>query len=143
VTNNVICLNWTTRGLGGANFDSISPNINSGDFTMNGILLWNNGKEVNRPNDLANQVSSDFLPFARGEQGQGRNFIVADPMLLRPFELNDPDPRPRAGSPAYSPAAIAPPDAFFDQNAAFLGAFSDDLWTREWTIFIQEQDLRP
>jgi hypothetical protein len=141
VTNNVICMNWTTRGLGGANFDSISPNIAGGDFAMNGILLWNNGREANRPNDVANQVGADYGPFARGEQGQGRNIIVADPMLRRPLVLNDPDPRPMTGSPAFRPSAVAPPDTFFDQSAAFLGAFGEELWTAEWTMFIQEQDL--
>jgi hypothetical protein len=141
VTNNVICLNWTTRGLGGANFDSIAPNIDSGDFTADGLLFWNNGREVNRANDPAGQVTADFAAFARGERGQGRNIIVADPMLLRPLELNDPDPRPMTGSPAFRPGAAAPPDVFFDQSAGFMGAFGEELWIEEWTIFIQEQDL--
>ena len=140
-TNNVICLNWTTRGLGGANFDSISPNINSGDFNMNGILFWNNGREAQRPNDLASQASSDFQTFV---QGQGRNFIVADPMLRRPTTLNDPDPRPTTGSPVFSPGFNLPADnGFFKQSAGYLGAFGDELWTEEWTTFVQEQDLRP
>lgn len=140
-TNNVVCLNWTTRGLGGANFDSISPNINNGDFNMNGILFWNNGKEAQRPNDLASQASADFQSFV---QSESRNFVVADPMLRRPATLNDPDPRPSTGSPVFAPRFLLPADnGFLNQSAGYLGAFGDELWTEEWTTFVQEQDLKP
>lgn len=142
ITNNIICYNWVTRGFGGANFDSILPNIQSGDFTANGILMWDNGKESNRPNTLEGQVADAFLPFARGDQGQGRNFVVANPMLRRPLERSDPDPRPATGSPVFRANWVQPPDdGFFDQWATYIGAFGEVNWTEEWTMLIQEQDL--
>ena len=144
ITNNVICLGWTTRGLGGANFDSIAPNLDAGDFTANGLLFWDNGKESNRANTADAQIGADFLPFARGERGQGRNVTYADPLLARPLERSDPDFRPRPGSPAYTATAVAPPDdGFFDQSAAYLGAFGDHDWTEEWSTFLQEEDVQP
>lgn len=142
-TNNVICYNWTTRAFGGSDFSSIEPHIDSGDFTADGILMWDNGKESGRANSLDAQVQDVFLPFASGGQ-QGRNFVVADPMLRRPLERSDPDFRPMLGSPVFRATWVQPPDdGFFDQTANYIGAFGDHDWTQEWTTFIQEQDLRP
>jgi hypothetical protein len=143
-SNNVLCYNWTTRGLGGANFDSIQPNITSGEFAANGVLMFDNGKEANRPNTVDGQVLDVFQPFARGQQGQGRNFWVSDPMLRRPLERSDPDFRPLLGSPVFRANWVQPPDdGFYDQWATWIGAFGDVDWTEEWTTFLQEQDIRP
>lgn len=143
IYNNIVCQNWSTRGFGGANLDSITPLIGGGDFNMNGIVLWDNGKNVNpaRPNTLAGQVLEGFQAFA---SEASRNFIVADPMMKRPLEYSDPDFRPMTGSPLYRANVIQPPDdGFFDQTATYVGAFDQHDWTEEWTIFIQEQDMRP
>ena len=44
------------------------------------------------------------------------------------------DPRPAAGSPALTGAAVPPDDGFFEQ-ASYVGAFgSDDLWADSWTL---------
>lgn len=142
--NNVVCYNWITRGFGADNFDSISPNITNGDFTMNGILLWDNGKNANRANTLEGQILENLQPFAKGEVGQGRNFLVADPRMRRPLERNDPDFRPLLGSPLYRANWVQPPDnGFFDQWANWIGAFGEVNWTEEWTNFLQEQDIKP
>jgi hypothetical protein len=146
VTNNTLCLNWTTRGFGGANFDSIEPHINSGEFTADGVLMWDNGKTGTTPatNTLTGQVLAAFLPFAQGAAGQGRNFVVEDPKLRRALERSDPDFRPTIGSPVFHPNAIQPPDdGFYDQWATWIGAFGDVDWTEEWATFAQEQDLKP
>lgn len=139
---NTLCYNWVTRGIGGANVDSIQPNINDGNFNMNGILLWDNGKvSNNRQNTLQDQVSADFLTFA---QNPGRQIVVVDPMLRRPLERSNPDFRPRIGSPVWRASWLAPPDdGFFDQWAVWAGAFGDTDWTEEWATFAQEQDLKP
>ncbi len=140
ITNNVICYNWVTRTLGGGNFDTILPNISSGDFNMNGILAWNNGREAGRGNTLEEQVSADLLDFARKSETQ---FVLADPQLFRPLERNDPDFRPKSNSPAWGANWIQPPDdGFFDQTANYIGAFGDEDWTEEWTSFLQEQDIQ-
>ena len=142
IYNNIICQNWTTRGLGGANFDSIQPNIDNGDFNMNGILLWDNGKNTNPPagNNLVGQVQDVFRTFA----SSGRNFVFADPLLARPLEYSDPDLRPAPNSPALRAGCLQPPDdGFFDQSATYLGAFDQVNWMEEWTQLVQEQDLKP
>jgi hypothetical protein len=142
VTNNTLCYNWVTRGLGGANFDTIQPNVTSGDFTANGLVFWNNGLEANRANTLAAQVDAAFQPFAQSDKAV--NLISADPLLRRPLERSDPDPRPLPNSPLLRATWIQPPDdGFFDQWANYVGAFGEDLWTEEWTTFIQEQELKP
>ncbi len=130
--------------MGVDNFDSIAPNISSGDFSMNGILLWDNGKNANRTNTLADQVVEAMQPFAQGLSGKGLNFMVADPQMRRPLERNDPDFRPLLGSPLYRANWVQPPDdGFFDQWARWLGAFGDVDWTEEWTTWLQEQDIKP
>ncbi|MEP7365857.1 MAG: hypothetical protein ABI972_21595 [Acidobacteriota bacterium] len=140
--NNLLCYNWSTRGLGGANIDSIQPNIDSGAFNMNGILLWDNGKNTSpaAANTLAGQVLSTLSAFGTA----ARNFYVADPMLARPLELNDPDLRPAPNSPVFRANYLQPPDdGFFDQSATYVGAFDQVNWMEEWTQLVQEQDLKP
>lgn len=140
---NTICYNWISRTLGGADFDSLQPNITSGDFNMNGILLWNNGLNATPPraNTIADQVVTQLQPFA---QDAARQFVIADPMLRNPLERNSPDFRPLSGSPAWRASWVAPPDdGFFDQSVTFAGAFGDLDWTEEWATFAQEQDLKP
>lgn len=142
VYNNIISYNWITAGLDLRDTRTLE-NLDSGDLTMDGILLWDNGKSANRPNTLDGQVTAAALPFARGERGRARNVVVADPMLRRPFEYSDPDFRPRLGSPVFRANWVQPPDdGFFDQWATWIGAFGDVNWTEEWTNFLQEEDLR-
>jgi hypothetical protein len=49
----------------------------------------------------------------------------ADPWLLDIRDGANPDPRPRSGSPALSPAG----------EAAYIGAFGKVNWLEEWTLF--------
>ena len=142
IYNHILCQNWTTRGFGGANFDVIQPNIDNGDFNMNGILLWENGKNTTPPaaNTLQGQVLAAVQTFA----ATGRNFLVADPLLARPLEYSDPDLRPAPNSPAFRASFLQPPDdGFFDQSATYIGAFDQTNWMEEWTQLVQEQDLKP
>jgi hypothetical protein len=142
VTNNVICYNWTTRTLGGANFDTITPLFASGDFAVNGVVAWNNGGSA-LTNTLDDQVAEALRPLATGSQEQSGNFVFADPMMVRPLERSNPDFRLMAGSPAFGAQFLSPPDdGFFDQWATYAGAFGSADWTEEWTTFIQEQDLQ-
>lgn len=145
-TNNVICFNWTTRTLGGANFDTITPLFGTGAFTINGLVTGSNGVNASPAlgNTLNDQVMEALRPLATGGQSQSGNFILANPMLVRPLERNDPDFRLMPNSPAYGAQFTAPPDdGFFDQWATWAGAFGPVDWTEEWATFIQEQDLRP
>lgn len=140
--NNMIAFNWITAGVDLRDARTLE-NLDSGDLTMDGIILWNNGRSAGRPNTLEGQVTASALPFLRGQRGRARNILVADPMLRRPLEFSDPDFRPRLGSPVFRANWVQPPDdGFFDQWATWSGAFGDVNWTEEWTLFIQEQDLR-
>jgi hypothetical protein len=142
--NNVIALAWSNFGLRVVDAGTLA-NLANGNIKMNGVLLWNNGALVNppRPNTLDGQVEAGSLEFARGNSGQGRQFLVIDPRLRRPFERSNPDFRPLPGSPVFRANWIRPPaDGFFDQWATYIGAFGDYDWTEEWTNFLQEEDIK-
>ena len=142
--NNLLCYNWVTRSVGGANIaDSIQPNIVSGDFSANGLLFWNNGANTTpaAPATIDGQVTADFRAFVGAP---ARQALISDPLLRRPLERSNPDFRPLTGSPVFRANWIQPPDdGFFDQWATWIGGMGDFDWTEEWTNFAQEQDLKP
>jgi hypothetical protein len=142
--NNMLCYNWITRTVGGANIaDSIQPNIASGDFTINGVLSWNNGFNTTpaAPATTDGQVVADFRALLSGAAAQ---LLISDTLLRRPLERSDPDFRPLTGSPVFRANWVQPPDdGFFDQWATWIGGFGDHDWTEEWASFAQEQDLQP
>ena len=145
-TNNVICYNWTTRTIGGANLDTITPLFGSGDFRLNGLMAFGNGRDASpaRANTLDDQFTADLRPLATGGQSQSGNVLFADPMMVRPLERSDPDFRLRPASPALGAQFVAPPDdGFFDQWATWGGGMGSVNWTEEWTTFLQEQDIQP
>ena len=144
-TNNVICYNWTTRTLGGTNFDTITPLFSTGAFAVNGVVAFGNGLNATPPlgPTLNDQVVEALRPLATGGQAQSGNFMFSDPLLVRPLERSDPDFRLQPGSPALGPQFVAPPDdGFFDQWATWAGGMGSVNWTEEWATFIQEQDLK-
>ncbi len=141
--NNMLCFNWTTGTVGGGDFASISPNISSGDFSITGVLGWNNGSSAATPvaNTFDAQVAADYRPHL---SRNGANVQIANPMMRNPLNYSNPDFRPMIGSPIWSAVWSAPPDdGFFDQWATWIGGMGDYDWTEEWTIFHQEQDIRP
>ncbi len=91
------------------------------------------------------QTAQDlFWSYARGEKGNaaGKNFLVTDPKLNRPFQFSDPDFTAMFGSPVFRAGFVAPPDdGFFDQSANFAGGIGDDNWIEEWTSFLQDIDI--
>lgn len=140
---NSVCYHWVTRGIGGADFASIEPRINAGEFNMNGIVLWDNGFNTNppAPNTLQGQVAVAFQPFA---SVANRQILIEDPQMIRPLERSDPDFRPALGSVLWRAGFVAPPDdGFFEQSVEYAGAFGEEDWTEEWATFHQEQDLQP
>jgi hypothetical protein len=142
IYNNLLVYNWITAGIDFRDSRTLD-NLDSRDLTMDGVILWDNGKSANKANTLEDQVTAAVLPFVSGQRGQARNVLVADPMLRRPLEYSDPDFRPRLGSPVFRANWVQPPDdGFFDQWATWSGAFGDVNWTEEWTNFIQEEDLQ-
>jgi hypothetical protein len=142
--NNAIVMRFFSPGLH-IDGSATEAQIDNGNITMNGILLWNNNIGGNGADTIEGQVRSGAsTAFAKGERGQGKQFLVADPMLRRPFEVNDPDFRPMPGSPAFRANWIQPPDdGFFDQSARFLGAAGEAKWWEEWTNFVTDKAIKP
>lgn len=142
--NNMLCYNWTTRTFGGANIaDSIAPNITNGSFNATGILSWNNGTAAATPatNTFDSQVAADFRAYLNTP---ARQVVIADPLLRNPLEYSNPDVRGQIGSPIFRASWLQPPDdGFFDQWATWIGGMGDYDWTEEWTMVIQETDLKP
>jgi len=142
--NNAIVTRFFSSGLH-IDGSATEAQIDNGNITMNGILLWNNNIGGNGAPTIDGQVRSGAsTAFAKGERGQGKQFLVADPMLQRPFEFNDPDFRPMPESPAFRANWVQPPDnGFFDQSARFLGAAGEAKWWEEWTNFVTDKAIKP
>lgn len=87
--------------------------------------------------------SDDELSIQEWVTGSPNVTTAVSPMLRDPFNLQNPDFRPRAGSPAITgavpPAAVPAGDPFFDP-APFIGAVGgpgsgQDTWWQGWTDF--------
>jgi hypothetical protein len=144
--NNILVTNFFSTGVQLVDAPTLAA-IDAGagaNTTVNGLLLWNNGRGANAANTLAGQADSQLQTWLGGTRGTSANIIVADPLLRRPFEHNDPDFRPQTGSPALRAGLVSAPDnGFFDQSAAFIGAFNEIDWTEEWANWLQEESIRP
>lgn len=140
--NNILVTNFYSAGVyvDGA---TTQAQVAANKLTMNGILLWANNLGKGAGESLASQVDAASLDFAQGNRGSGKNFVVADPMLRRPFVYSDPDFRPLPGSPVFKANWIQPPDdGFFDQSARHIGAAAGKAWWEEWTNFLQDSDIK-
>ncbi|HVO76143.1 MAG TPA: T9SS type A sorting domain-containing protein, partial [Ignavibacteriaceae bacterium] len=60
---------------------------------------------------------------------------TAEAQLTSPFDLNNPNFLPLAGSPALSGAGTPPDDGFFDPSGNYIGAFNTEDWTFGWARF--------
>ena len=115
------------------------------NVTMNGILCWNDNIGLKGANTLDGQVAGYNLQFAQGQKGSGagKNFVVENPSILRPFQYSDPNFKSLFSSPIFRAGWVQPPDdGFFDQSAKFLGGIGKDDWTEEWTSFLVETDIK-
>lgn len=141
--NNTIVTRFFSSGLH-IDGSATEAQIDNENLQMNGILLWNNNIGSNGDNTIDGQVRSGAsAAFAKGERGKGKQFLVSDPMLRRPFEPNDPDFRPLPESPAFRANWIQPPDnGFFDQSARFMGAAGETKWWEEWTNFVTDKAIK-
>jgi hypothetical protein len=137
--------NWISNGFTIRDPATMTA-VDAGSLTVNGMILFDNGKALSKANTIEGQVSGSAsnlaLPFMQGTRGQGRNVSTLDPVMRRPLFTSDPDFLPRSGSPIFKVNWIQPPDdGFFDQWAHWTGAFGDVDWTEEWTIFHVESDI--
>lgn len=150
--NNIVA---TRFSAGCFNFpDAVTQGqVDQGFVKMNGILCYNNNSLGGGDNTLAGQLATGqgdngayALAYAQGQKGNGagKNIMVGDPMLKRPFEYNDPDFSAMFSSPVFRTGWVQPPDdGFFDQSAHFLGGIGDYDWTEEWTTFLIDSDIAP
>ncbi len=146
--NNMILYNWISNGFTIRDAATMTS-VDRGDLSVDGVLLFDNGKASNKANDVPGQVSGGTnnlaLPLMQGARGRAANVGAAEPGLRRALYINDPDFRPRAGGSLVGWARwVQPPDdGFFDQSATYNGAFGEIDWTEEWTSFHVEEDVRP
>ena len=101
------------RGRSGLLFDE-------GESSLAGSLLYRNGHVGRRQ--------------LRGGLDAGIEFLEADPKLRDVRDFPNPDPRPKADSPALA-----------DEGDGYIGAFgTKENWLEEWTVFGPESvyDLR-
>jgi hypothetical protein len=142
--NNTILFNWISNGFT-IRDDATVAGATAGNLTVDGLMMWDNGKVSGKANTLEGQVSGSgnlALPVLQGPQA--KRLLISDPALRRPLELSDPDFRPGQNSPVFRANWILPPDdGFFDQTSTYIGAFGDVDWTEEWTCFHVESDVAP
>ena len=152
--NNMVLFNWIVTGISArdnSGSTATRDSIARGDLSMNGVVMWDNGKASNRGNDLTGQAAdfgttsnANARALLSGSLGSGQNVLVVDPLMRRPLSFSDPDFLPKAGSPIFRANWVQPPDdGFFDQSARWNGAFGDVDWTEEWTNWVQESDIKP
>lgn len=142
--NNIVVTNFYSGAVEFTDANT-QTEMDAGRIIMNGFLAWNNNIGATGANTLAGQIPhAPTQAFATGTRspGSAKEFMVTDPMLLRPFDFSDPNFRARFGSPIFRAGWVsAPDDGFFDQTATFIGGIGDDDWTEEWTSFIVETEL--
>jgi len=111
-----------------ATFDELT----AGALRIGGFIFFNNGTGLAAPVNFSGATAA-----ALGQSGV--KIVQANPLLADPNDLELPDFRPQAGSPALDPANVEPPpagDTFFVATN-FVGAFNGtDDWTLGWTNWI-------
>ena len=139
--NNAIVTNYYQNGLE-VRDSATTTAIANNELQIDGLMLWNNGRNANKENTADGQANNLAAPWLKGQSGTARRVFIQNPGLRRPLSYSDPDHRPDFASPALSPVWAQPPDdGFFDQWAHWLGAFGAAEWTEEWCDFIQEEDI--
>lgn len=139
--NNAVVVDFFSAGVSLADANT-QAQATAGNVKMDGILLWDNNKGANGANTLAGQiVNAPTLQYAQSN-ANARNFVVANPQMLRIREYSDPNFHAMFGSPIFRAGWVsAPDDGFFDQDVTFTGGMGDEDWTEEWTSFLLEVDL--
>lgn len=89
----------------------------------------------------AMRAEAEQLVKAKAESAGGRTFATAaEVMLENPFNFDNPNPMPKAGSPALTGASFAGMDAFFTQ-VPFVGAFGTTNWMTGWASFTPQTNV--
>jgi hypothetical protein len=143
--NNIVVSNFASPCLDISDA-ATQTQADAGNVKMDGILCWKNNRgTANSPDTLTGQITAAYSrDYANGLKGNGagQNFVVADPLIQRPFEYSDPDWFSMFSSPVFRAGWVnAPDDGFFDQ-VRFIGAFGDTDWTQGWTSYLVDADIQ-
>ena len=113
--------------------------VNTTTDAQNGVMYVKNSIVSGVTGKVIDSTSSNgtFDPSTFFSSNNNRSFITNSEVLLRnPFNLEEPNFLPKAGSPALTGAGTPPNDGFFDPTAAFVGAFGGTDWTAGWAKFM-------
>jgi hypothetical protein len=126
--NNAIIMGWPTGIL--------VDGANTVADAQSGVLYVKNSI-------ISGSVTANFASTDAAFQGDmptwwtnngGRTYAAnTEVMLADPYDLDNPNPFPLPGSPAFTDGATPPDDGFFDAAANYVGAFGSDEWTDEWS----------
>lgn len=133
--NNAVIIGWPTGvRIDGAYTIQAAQN---GTMSLNSVIIsgWTSAAL-----DTANANNANFnVNNWYSTNPNNRLFTNNTELLLTaPFNLNNPDLTPLAGSPLLTSFATPPNDGFFDPTAAYLGGLSNnpsDNWTQGWTNY--------
>ena len=128
---NAIVIGFKETGLDIDNAATYA-NARSGALVVRNSIFHNN-LEAAFDDDSGENPAPAFSTrdFAAASEG----LLTVDPDLRDPYNHEDLDCRPGAGSVAFTDYAMPPNDGFFEP-APYIGACSgDDPWHRGWTTF--------
>ncbi|MDQ7051626.1 MAG: T9SS type A sorting domain-containing protein [candidate division KSB1 bacterium] len=110
--------------------------LEAGDLVLSHNLWYGYGAG----NDWTSMVPQDFVRAYL----QSNDNRLEDPQLRGISRVPDGglDPRPQAGSPAFTNVASVPDDGFFVQTD-YLGAFGEVNWAVDWTFLGDVRIISP
>jgi Secretion system C-terminal sorting domain len=131
--NNALILGWPTGIL----IDGVNTSAdaeNNVTYVKNSIIAGSSKKALDT---TSTNGSLDISAWFSNNSSQIMD-NTSDVMLESPFDINNPNCMPMAGSPVLSGAGTPPDDGFFDPAATYIGAFKDVDWTFGWARFNPE-----
>ncbi len=128
--NNTIIAGWPIGVLiDGKNTTTDAEN--GGMYLKNSIVAGSSKKVVD-----STSSNGTFNPAGWFSANSNRSFTnTTDLLLYSAFDINNPNFLPAPGSPVLTGAGTPPNDGFFDQTAAYVGAFGSADWTFGWARF--------
>ena len=129
--NNALVMGWPLGIL--------IDGVNTTTDAQNGVMYVKNSIVSGVTGKVIDSTSSNgtFDPSTFFSSNNNRSFPTNSEVLLRnPFNLEEPNFLPKAGSPALTGAGTPPNDGFFDPTATFVGAFGGTDWTAGWAKFM-------
>jgi hypothetical protein len=136
--HNVILAHFTDNVIDVQHDETVDNTEGTAQLFLKNSIFFDNGNQTGTA-PYWNDGTDNDGGFVEGDYfltNEATN-MDDDPMLTDALNLDDPDFRPMAGSPALEAgnAAAPPDDGFFDPAATFIGAMGTDDWTAGWTAY--------